>query len=495
MAEDRQATLKEHRAAAVHALNKTAQSTPPAQYNINEKVWLKAKHLTLPYQTVKLTPKHLSPFRIIKQVSSVTYKLKLLPAWTIHPVFHASLLTPYWETIEHGANYQWLPLEMIDDQEEYEVEQVISHQYYGCKKMLQYLICWRGYSVADDTWEPADQVFADTLIKTYHRKYPLKEGRTASFVTCLWAALAKSHWHSHNPLTNFGVTGPTTKQDYTGAPKISAPMVPTASGTVKNMSTPMHHAATQPIKLIAKANALEKSMSKKSIHRTLVKFFTCLPHTQWPSPTVPTTGQITVAQCNVPLNALRLQATMTATLTHGWSASMDGNALLLPKAFPTSTPVNAALSKLHTIPGIKTGHFPWPWRMLSDMLSSWSRPLPSSVAVWLPAKQEGDVMALLAHMPENCGGMHRNLMMGSGRLPEGGLESVGPRMEAGEPLKGKSNGSNKVSMSHGHSRQDSDYLACWPVPAQSMWCERRASAQEAAQQSLDASVSLMIVHD
>ena len=45
---------------------------------------------------------------------------------------------------------------MIDDQEEYEVEQVIGHWYYGHKKALQYLICWKGYSVADDIWEPAD---------------------------------------------------------------------------------------------------------------------------------------------------------------------------------------------------------------------------------------------------------------------------------------------------------------------------------------------------
>ena len=47
-------------------------------------------------------------------------------------------------------------------------------------------------------------------------------------------------------------------------------------------------------------------------------------------------------------------------------------------------------------------------------------------------------MAQLAHMPENCGGMHENLMMGSGGLPEGRSESVGPRMEAGEPLEGGS---------------------------------------------------------
>ena len=123
-AKERQATLKEHRSMAVQALNKTAQSTPPAQYNVHEQVWLEAKHLTLLYQTTKLAPKCHSPFRIVKQVSPVAYKLKLLPAWTIHPVFHTSLLTPYHETTEHGANYQQMPPEMIDDQEEYGVEQV-----------------------------------------------------------------------------------------------------------------------------------------------------------------------------------------------------------------------------------------------------------------------------------------------------------------------------------------------------------------------------------
>ena len=59
-------------------------------------------------------------------------------------------------------------------------------------------------------------------------------------------------------------------------------------------------------------------------------------------------------------------------------------------------------------------------------------------------------------------------MIGSGRLPEGRSESVGPRMGAGEPLEGRLVSSDEVSMSHGCSEQDSDYLACWPVLAQSM---------------------------
>ena len=83
--------------------------------------------------------------------------------------------------------------------------------------------------------------------------------------------------------------------------------------------------------------------------------------------------------------------------------------------------------------------------------------------------------------------------MGSGGLLEGRLGEVGPRMEAGKPLEGRSNGNNEVSMSHGHSEQDSDYLAHWPIPAWSMQCGGRVPAWKAAQWSLDASVSMMIV--
>ena len=70
-------------------------------------------------------------------------------------------------------------------------------------------------------------------------------------------------------------------------------------------------------------------------------------------------------------------------------------------------------------------------------------------------------------MPENHGDMHADPMMGSGRLLEGRLGEVGPRIKAGEPLEGRLSSNNEVSIVHGCSRQDSDYLAHWPIPAQS----------------------------
>ena len=77
------------------------------------------------------------------------------------------------------------------------------------------------------------------------------------------------------------------------------------------------------------------------------------------------------------------------------------------------------------------------------------------------------VMVWLARMPENHGDMCADPMMGPGRLLEGRLGEVGPRIKAGEPLEGRLSSNNEVSIVHGCSRQDSDYLAHWPIPAQS----------------------------
>ena len=169
--EARHRLIKQHREAALQALNKVAQTTLVSQHKAEDWVWLKAKHLALPYASAKLAPKHHSPFQITKEISPVAYQLTLPRAWTIHDIFHSSLLTPYRETLKHGAQFQHPPPELIGNKEEYEVEQIINHRHHGKRCQLQYLIHWKGYSAADDTWEPADQVHADELVKSYHTKY------------------------------------------------------------------------------------------------------------------------------------------------------------------------------------------------------------------------------------------------------------------------------------------------------------------------------------
>jgi hypothetical protein len=70
---------------------------------------------------------------------------------------------------------------MIDDQEEYEVELIHNHRYYGRKRTLQYLIKWKGYPESDNTWEAAGDVHAPDLVKAYHRKTPLEGIKAGEF--------------------------------------------------------------------------------------------------------------------------------------------------------------------------------------------------------------------------------------------------------------------------------------------------------------------------
>ena len=96
-------------------------------------------------------------------------QLKLPVQWSIHPVFHTSLITLYTETPIHSPNFTRPPPDLIDGEEEYEVEQICAHRRWGHSKTLQYLIKWKGYPESDNTWENADQIHTPMLTKFYHR--------------------------------------------------------------------------------------------------------------------------------------------------------------------------------------------------------------------------------------------------------------------------------------------------------------------------------------
>jgi len=94
---------------------------------LRQLVWLDATHLKLPHQKAKLTLKHLGPFKITKEISPVAYQLALPINWRIHDIFHASLMSPYHEMTAHSPNFTHPPPDLIEGEEEYEVERIVTH--------------------------------------------------------------------------------------------------------------------------------------------------------------------------------------------------------------------------------------------------------------------------------------------------------------------------------------------------------------------------------
>jgi len=121
-----------------------------------DKVWLDGRNLKIGYPSRKLAPKREGPFEIAEVMGPVAYKLKLPNQWQIHPVFHASLLSPYHETDTHGPNFPQPPPDLIEGEEQYEVEAIVAHKPQG--RGYRYLVKWMGYPTSDNTWQSTDDL-------------------------------------------------------------------------------------------------------------------------------------------------------------------------------------------------------------------------------------------------------------------------------------------------------------------------------------------------
>lgn len=139
----------------------------------DQKVWLETKNLETGYPYRKLAPKREGPFKIREVLSPLVYKLGLPKRMKCHDVFHASLLTPYHETAQHGPNFLMPPPDLIDGQEEYEVEALITHKKrYG---HMVYLVKWKDQPTEENSWEPESHLTnAQHLLYKYKKRHGLE---------------------------------------------------------------------------------------------------------------------------------------------------------------------------------------------------------------------------------------------------------------------------------------------------------------------------------
>ena len=116
----------------------------PQELKVGDNVWLENKNIHLNRPSKKLDNKRYGPFRISKDIGLEAFQLELPERWMIHNIFNENMLTQCLEPKFKGQHEEPVsPPTIINEEEEYEIEEVRKHQKYG--RGMQYLVYWKGY--------------------------------------------------------------------------------------------------------------------------------------------------------------------------------------------------------------------------------------------------------------------------------------------------------------------------------------------------------------
>ena len=77
------------------------------------------------------------------------------------------------ETDEHGENSTEPPPDLVEGKAEWEVEKILDMR--RQRSQDQYLICWKGYSSAHDSWEPWENIKAPLLMAEFKNRRDAQE--------------------------------------------------------------------------------------------------------------------------------------------------------------------------------------------------------------------------------------------------------------------------------------------------------------------------------
>ncbi|KAI2660671.1 Transposon Tf2-6 polyprotein [Labeo rohita] len=147
---------------------------PNPPYEPGQWVWLATRDLRLRRPCKKLNPRYVGPFKIIKQITPVSFRLELPAEYRISPTFHVSLLKPAddpggVENLEETAS-QGPPPIIIDGEEVYQVNTILDSR--RRRGHLQYLIDWEGFGPEERSWVAAEDILDPSLTLSFHSAHP-----------------------------------------------------------------------------------------------------------------------------------------------------------------------------------------------------------------------------------------------------------------------------------------------------------------------------------
>jgi hypothetical protein len=172
-------------ARAQQAMATTAdRSATPVQFRVGDSVLLHAAaHDGLPLFDIagtakKLQPRWLGPFLIHKVGRGHrTYTLDLPSHYKINSTVDAKQLRLFVsrdDTLFPQANLLAPSTSLRNGLVEHDVQDIISHRYFGKSRALQFLVQWAGFAKSASTWEPASGLkHSRALVQAYKRKHRL----------------------------------------------------------------------------------------------------------------------------------------------------------------------------------------------------------------------------------------------------------------------------------------------------------------------------------
>ena len=115
----------------------------------------------------------IGPFKLLRAHGNA-YTLDLPAHMAIHSTFHASLLRKDPGDPLPGQHQEPPPPIKIDDQDEYEVDDILAARLFGRGKWLQFKVKWKGYP-PDDAWYYVDGGEFDQsqeVVDDFYKRFP-----------------------------------------------------------------------------------------------------------------------------------------------------------------------------------------------------------------------------------------------------------------------------------------------------------------------------------
>ena len=148
----------------------------PVTFEAGDLVLLNTENYNLQLPSEKLSPKWLGPLKVLQIRGPNTVLIEVPPRLRrIEPIQNVLHLKKYVSRPLAIGPTNPVPLpEMVEEHEEYEVEDILSHRKEG--QRTEYLVCFKNFGPEDDLWLPQrNLVHAPDILRAYHDRQQNKD--------------------------------------------------------------------------------------------------------------------------------------------------------------------------------------------------------------------------------------------------------------------------------------------------------------------------------